>query len=40
MGEASQFPSYAQAKGLKGGTRVVERWGKPGNSHPMPMQEV
>ena len=37
-GEARELPPYAHARGMKGGTRVVERWGKPGNSHPMPRQ--
>ena len=39
-GKARQGPPYAHATCMKGGERVVERWGKPGNPHPMPMQQA
>ena len=40
MGEARHFPPNAQAKWVKDGKRAVERWEKPGNSHPIPRQGV
>ena len=40
VGIVRESPSYAQAKGMKGGERVDERWGKPGSAHSMPRQRV
>ncbi len=35
-----QWPPFAHARGMKDGERVDERWEKPGNAHPLPMQGV
>ena len=40
MGEARQSSPLPQAKGVKGGKRVVERWEKPGSVHPMPRLHI
>ncbi|PQD95054.1 hypothetical protein CYL18_12060 [Pradoshia eiseniae] len=40
VGEARHHPPLPQAKGMKGGSSVVERWEKSGITHPCPRQRV